>query len=285
MNKMVAILCVPFLMLVASPAFAQNRCNTVVVGNPVYSTPHVVTKQVAVAHEVITPVAIPVALPVVVPAYTYQYVPPVTVAAAAPVYPGGAAPAYGTNPYGQPGTAMPQYGMPQQQTQYNGPYQQQPTQPNPVLPNVGGQNNDKLRELAKLLLEEMRRQDAADQNGDQGPPMAVYPGGNVGTPPAQPPFGGPPAQPQPGLGGRPNPQSQLAQPAINALARTCMSCHTGPGSKGGAVIFSQQNVLNPDAPFRTMLGEIQSGRMPPRSSNYALTADEYQAVTAWLEGR
>jgi len=179
--------------------------------------------------------------------------------------------------------AGPSYAPP---VQYNGPYQQPVAQPQPVMPGADN-GNAKLKELAKLLLEEMRRQDAIDNGGtDDGPPMAIYPGAQAPvTPPVTPPVGGPTNPPVGNLGGRPNPQSPFAQPAINALAKNCMNCHTGPGSKGEVVIFSQLNQLNPDAPFRSMLSEIKGGRMPPRQSNFALTQQEYQVITAWLEGR
>lgn len=255
MKTMIACVCTALLMLSASPAFAQcNNRGVIVRGNPVCSTPVIVSKHVEIAHEVITPVIYPVAVPVIVPAFTYQYVPPVSVSQAMPVYPGS--PSVGhSSPYGSAGG-------------YSGPYQQY-APPQPALPGVG--NNDKLKELARLLLEEMRRQENPD---DGGPPMALYPNN-------QPPV----AAPQQNIGLRPNPQSQFAQPAINALARSCMACHTGPGSKGEVVIFSQQNILNPDAPFNTMLREVSQGRMPPRSSNHTLTQQEFQAISAWLEGR
>lgn len=260
MKTMIACFCMAILMLTASPALAQCRGVTIR-GNPICNTPVIVSNHVEIAHEIITPVIYPVAVPVIVPAFTYQYVPPVSVAQAAPVYPGS--PSYG-NPYGYPGYAAPQ-------PQY-GPYQSQPTMPMPVLPGASN-NNDKLKELARLLLEEMRRQENPD---DSGPPMAIYP---------NQPVSGPPPVSTPNVGLRPNPQSQFAQPAINALARNCMVCHTGPGSKGEVVIFNQQNILNPDAPFNTMLREVSQGRMPPRNSNHALTQQEFQAIQAWLEGR
>jgi len=306
MKTKIAFFCVPVLMLMASSAMAQS-CGSgrVIVSNPVYHAPVVVQKQV-VAHEVITPIAIPVALPVIVPAFTYQYAPPYCGVPAVgfgghgvghPGYAPPVAPPVGQPGYGQ-GYQMPGYGAQPAGTQYNGPYQQPPVAPQPVLPGAGG--NDKLRELAKLLLEEMRRQDSADQGGtpgDDGPPMAVYPGSPApvsnppatgGTPGAFPPATGTPPAPAGNVGaggGRPNPQSPFAQPAINALARNCMECHTGPGSKGDAVIFNQRNILNPEAPFRTMLKEMESGRMPPRQSSYRFTQDEFQAVQAWLQGR
>lgn len=247
---------VVLMFALTSPANAQCRNGVVVRGNTVCTpTPVVVTKHHdVVATEIITPVAVPVAVPVVVPAFTYQYVPPVGFQAGMGHY------TYG----GQP--TMP--GMPQ----YHGPYQQ-PAQPQPSFPGAFN-SNDKLRELAKLLLEEMRRQDAAAANGDDGPPMAVYPNPNVGTNP-QPPANF----------GRPNPQSPLAQPSVNALARNCMQCHTGPGSKGDVIIFSQHNLLNPDAPFKSMLTEVEAGRMPPKQSNYKMTDEERQTLREWLNGR
>lgn len=323
MKTKIAFLFAALVLLGASaPAFAQCGIRGVIVrGNSVCATPVVVHHTpTVVATEVITPVAIPVALPIIVPAFAYQYVPPV-VQAGSPIYPGAPFPVAGAYPVqpgypaqgpqvGYPGggytgigtTGVPQYGQPTfgqpygasyAQPQYNGPYQQ-PQQPQQGLPGAAP-NNDKLRELAKLLLEEMRRQDAADAsaaNGgqDPGPPMAITPGGPVGGPP---PVGGPEGFPAPTVGaappvvtgGRPNPSSPFAQPAINALAKNCMSCHTGPGSKGNTVIFSQLNLLNPEAPFKTMLREIQQGRMPPRQSNWALTQQEYQALSVWLDDR
>lgn len=266
MKTKIAFLCVPLLLaLSASSVFAQCRTSTVIVGNPVCHNPVVVHKAV-VAHEIITPIAIPVAVPVVVPAFTYQYVPPCVTMPQVGM-PGSGMPAVaGQGGYNQ-GYQMPNQGMPQA-PQYNGPYQQPAQSPQPVMPGVG--NNDKLKELAKLLLEEMRRQDA--QEGDEGPPMAVTPGNFQPAPVGQP-------------ANRPNPQSQFAQPAINALARNCAACHTGQGSKGDLIMFSQPDVLNPEVAFGTMLKEIESGRMPPKQSNYRPTQEEFQVMQAWLQGR
>lgn len=261
---MIAFLCVSLALFIAGPAFAQCNRGIIVRGNTVCNTPVVVTNHVDVVHEIITPIAIPVALPVIVPAFTYQYVPPVTVAQAVPVYPGAPAPLY-TQP------AMPQYAQPAM-PQYNGPYQTPPVQPQQVAPAVT--NNDKLKELARLLLEEMRRQDSQNNGTDDGPPMAIYPTPN----------NVPAITPAVSLG-KPNPQSPYAQAAINAFARNCMNCHTGPGSKGEVVIFSQLNLLNPDAPFKTMLSEINRGHMPPRDSNYRPTQEEVRVMIAWLEGK
>jgi hypothetical protein len=257
MRTLIGMLSGVVLMLAfTSTVNAQCRNGVVVRGNTVCTpAPVVVTKphHDVVATEIITPVAVPVAVPIVVPAFTYQYVPPV-----------GVQPGFGYHSYGGQPT-MP--GMPQ----YHGPYQQ-PAQPQPSFPGAFN-SNDKLRELAKLLLEEMRRQDAAANGEDDGPPMAIYPAPtNTGNP-------------QPPLASRPNPRSPLAQPSINALARNCMSCHTGPGSKGDVVIFNQHNVLNPDAPFKSMLSEVEAGRMPPKQSNYKITDEERQYLREWLNGR
>lgn len=245
---------VVLMFAVSSPANAQCRNGVVVRGNTVCTpTPVVVTKHVEVATEVITPIAIPIAVPVVVPAFTYQYVPPV-----------GFAPGHGYNTaYGQP--TMP--GMPV----YNGPYQQ-PQPPQQSFPGASN-NNDKLRELAKLLLEEMRRQDGTVGGAeDDGPPMAIYPTPNFGNNNQV-------------NNGRPSATSTFAQPSINAMARNCMACHTGPGSKGGVIIFSQHNLLNPEAPFKLMLQEVDSGRMPPKQSNYKMTDEERRTLNQWLNGR
>lgn len=292
MRSIIALSCAAFLFLAASPAFAQSCGSRGVIVNssPVYHNPVVVVKKEVVAHEVVTPIAVPVALPVVVPAFTYQYVPPCNAVAPPVAFPGVGTP--GIPGYGH-GYQMPTaggYGAPPAAPQYNGPYQQPPQAPQPVLP---GQGKDSIKELARLLLEEMRRQDAGPAApGDDGPPMAVYPGGNTppvgNTPPANGGAFPPPTVPTPAsntTGGRPNPQSPFAQAAINALARNCASCHTGPGSKGDTVIFSQLNVLDPNAPFRTMLNEINSGRMPPRQSQWRPSPEEIAALQAWLSGR
>jgi hypothetical protein len=128
-----------------------------------------------------------------------------------------------------------------------------------------------------------------------GAPLATPPAGSPGSGPggypttapppvAAPPAGYPPTAAAP-QSGRPLPNSVYAVNAIAALSRNCAYCHTGGGSRGDTVIFLQPGILNPDAPFRSMEREMQAGRMPPRTSQFRPTPDEYATIMAWLSGQ
>ncbi len=128
-----------------------------------------------------------------------------------------------------------------------------------------------------------------------GAPLATPPAGSPGAGPggypttAPPPVpAGPPAYPPTAAApqsGRPLPNSVYAVNAIAALSRNCAYCHTGGGARGDTVIFLQPGILNPDAPFRSMEREMQAGRMPPRTSQFRPSPDEYATVMAWLSGQ
>lgn len=216
---------------------------------------------------VVETVVVPVlAYPVLVPAFQFQYVPQ-TIVPTVPVVPVTGYPvaspivqpvvptAYGQPPiaYGQPPVGyQPTYGGPQ----YQQPYQQ-PQQ------NLGLNNKDKIRELAKALLEEMNRM--AD-NGpvDSGPPVVP------GTQPFQP-F----QQPQ-------QPQQSLQQASLTAMSRVCAQCHTGVGAKGDMMIFTQPGMVNPQVNWRKIKGEILSGRMPPKDVHFQLSLQEKSWIIEWL---
>lgn len=212
------------------------------------------------------------AYPVLVPAFQFQYVPqayaptipvvpvtgyPVATPIIQPVVPG-----YGAAPiaYGQPGqAAMPAanvYGQPT--------YGQQNGNGN----SYGLNNKDKIRELAKALLEEMSKM---SENGpvDSGPP--VIPGTQPQQPISQNPF----QQPQ-------QSQPNLAQVSIAAMARTCAQCHTGVGSKNDLVIFTQPGLVNQQANWKKIKDEVTSGRMPPKDSHSRLSPQEKQLIGQWL---
>lgn len=261
-------------------AQAQScRSFTPVQHAPVYSTP-VYKAPVATpvyVKEVVT------AVPVLVPAYQFQYVPPAcqqcptpSAQVQAPQHP-GYIPGYGQNMnpgYGQ----APAYGQPPAPG-----YGQAPGGPPVASFGANDFTDDRIRLLARALLDEMQRQANEDQDG--GPPVASDP---YGTPaPPVPPVAGPPTgnvppapAPRPG-----DPTHPAAGVAYAALLKNCAACHTGPGSKGDYQLFSQPNSLNPQANLSLALDEVASGRMPPRSSQFRLTPDEVQALRAWLGGR
>lgn len=239
------------------------------------------------------PVAVPVlAYPVLVPAFQFQYVPqayaptvpvvpvtgyPVATPVVQPVVPTGYGAPPAMNGIGQTPLTYQQQAMAQYQQQYG-----QPQQPNGNGNGYGLNNKDKIRELAKALLEEMNRM-ANDAPADSGPP--VVPGTpQVPQQPYQPPVGHgngngnnffpPPQQPQP--------NAQLAQFAIAAMNRTCAQCHTGVGSKGDMTIFTQPGLINQQTNWRKIKEEIASGRMPPKDTHFQLAPQERQGILEWL---
>jgi hypothetical protein len=235
-----------------------------------------------------------IAVPILIPAFQFQYTPPVALPIAncgQPVY----QPGYGQPMpnYGQPvyqpgyGQPMPNYGQPgfvpgYGQSAYGQPqqttYTQQQLPAAPTTPTVNSQ--DKIRELAKALLDEMQKQ---SQSSDGGPPVAPGTPGTNANPPATNPPGsnGVP----PGLSQAPTLSPEQASPAaITALQSKCSACHTGPASKGEFVMFAQPGLFNQQIPWRSIVREIDSGRMPPKSSQYRITPQEAVAVRAWLSG-
>jgi hypothetical protein len=211
---------------------------------------------------VFVPEIVPVlAYPVLVPAFQFQYVPQAyaPVAQVVPVtgYPVATPIIQPVAPYGQPPMG---YG------QSNGqPYGQPNGQPygQPNGNGYGLNNKDKIRELAKALLEEMSKM---SENGpvDSGPP--VVPGTQ---PVSQVPF----QQPQ---------QPNLAQFSVAAMGRTCAQCHTGVGSKGDMIIFNQPGLLNQQANWKKIKDEVLSGRMPPKDVHFQLSTQERQSIVQWL---
>lgn len=228
------------------------------------------------------PVAVPVlAYPVLVPAFQFQYVPQAY--ATVPVVPVTGYPVatpvvqpLGSTGYGGYGALPVANGIGQTPLTYQQQaYGQQPYgQPQQ---NYGLNNKDKIRELARALLEEMNRM-ANDAPLDSGPPMIP------GTQPQQPQFPQqpvghnsffpPPQQPQP--------NADLARFAIAAMARTCAQCHTGIGSKHDMVIFTQPGLINQQVNWKKIREEIASGRMPPRDVHFQLHPQERQGILRWL---
>lgn len=216
------------------------------------------------------PVAVPVlAYPVLVPAFQFQYVPQ-AYAPTVPVVPVAGYPV--ATPIVQP--VIPTgYGVPPVNSIGQTPltYQQQAMaqygQPNGNGNGYGLNNKDKIRELARALLEEMNRM-AGDAPVDSGPPVVP------GTPVGNNNFFPPPQQPQP--------NAQLAQFAIAAMNRTCAQCHTGVGSKGDMTIFTQPGLINQQTNWRKIKEEVASGRMPPRDVHFQLSPQERQGIVEWL---
>jgi len=197
-----------------------------------------------------------VAVPVIVPAYTFQYQPPCAV----PVMPAAA-------------SATPVHNV----------------AASPVIPQSSDNQDDRMRALAKALIEEMQRQ-AETENG---PPVAIDPS----TQNLQPQNPNPVSNPglPPGINPRPNqkinaPQAskmtreQAAPIAMGALNRNCAACHTGRGAEGETQIFLQPNLFNPDVSWRSIRNQVERRRMPPTHSQFRLNNEEYDAVLAWLDG-
>jgi hypothetical protein len=232
-------------------------------------------------------VAVPVfAYPVLVPAFQFQYVPqayatiPVVPVAGYPVATPIVQPVgYGAPPVNGIGHTPLTY---QQQAMAaaaaSGQYGQPNGNGNGGNGNGYGLNNkDKIRELAKALLEEMNRM-SNDGPVDSGPP--VVPGTQPQYPqvPQQPvgqnSFFPPPQQPQP--------NANLTRFAIAAMQRTCAQCHTGVGSKGDMVLFTQPGLINQQANWKKIKEEVASGRMPPKDVHFQLAPQERQGITEWL---
>jgi len=215
-------------------------CQSVAICNPVQTSVcnlgvcnTAVCNNVAVCNPVC---AVPVAYPVLVPAFQFQYVPQ-TLATTVPVVSGGypvAAPMQ--YPYAQQ-QPMVSYGQPQHQQQ-----------------GFGLNNKDKIRELAKALLEEMNK---ISENGDDGPPLVA----------------GQQYQYQ---------QPDLAQLSVNAMARTCSQCHTGIGSKADIILFTQPGLVNQNSNWKKIKDELVSRRMPPKDVHFQLTEQERSTIIQWL---
>lgn len=266
----------------ASSVYGQSCATPYRIYNrPAYHTPiHAAPYHRSIAvHEVIKEV--PIAVPILVPAFQFQYAPPCFVPA----------PAISTPP-------LPPYN-PTVASPHITPHQ---TVPSPVA----GQAHDPIRALAQAILQEMQRtpstqQPSPSRTPDQGPPTAVSPSTPPNGQPAAPPPVGAPAngQPLPPAGNTPPPlppgvnpeagrtimtREQAAPVAIGALHRSCAACHTGAGSKGETIIFVQPGVVNPNASWRSIVREIESGRMPPRQSQFRPTNEEFEAIRTWLSG-
>src|SRR5262252_9676192 len=232
----------------------------------------------------------------------------------APPPPGYAPPPQGYAPP-QPGMAPPGYAPSPGYPMAAAP---QPTAASSVNCNF---TDVQIKRLAAAVLAEMMRQSQGPGPGagpsDPGPPPVpgiAPPAGTMPGPPPNPPSAGtppysaapsntpggypavaPPATPPPPsayppttaapVSGRPLPNSHYAVNAIGALSRNCAYCHTGGGARGDTVIFLQPGILNPDAPFRSMEREMQAGRMPPRTSQFRPTPEEYGVIMAWLSGQ
>lgn len=232
-----------------------------IIHNPVVSYNNHHVNKVVVKKEVVVPVAVPV----LVPAFQFQYEPPNCC----------------VPPASFQGAYPPQAQAPQ------GYQQQRPQQP--VAPNHHNLSKNQLRDLAKLLLQEMDNQvkgkGQIGNNGGDFPPIAIDP-----YAPQQPANPTPPVNGGGGgnlpIGIEPSANSmtpqQAAPIALAALKQNCASCHTGVGSRGDMILFSNPGVFNANAPWRSIKREIESGRMPPRRSQFRLTEVQREAVITWL---
>ena len=122
----------------------------------------------------------------------------------------------------------------------------------------GNVDQEKLKQLARELLAEMQKQQGGGV--DDGPPVAI----DVGSPSVPP--------------------GQQAQTHVQVLTARCASCHTGPTSKGGVVLFNSPGVLNPQADKQRAIRAVEDGRMPPQAVNdpkFRLSPQEVAAVRSW----
>lgn len=201
----------------------------------------VIRRPVVVSHPpvAIVPIYEPpvaIAIPILVPAYQFQYSPP-CVSPGVGVLPG----APGMAPIGPAAAPLPD------------------AHANPgFIPGFGSKNDDELiKRLARAVADELRLN---KEEPDDGPPVAI------GIDEAR---GGDIKVPSKALA-----KEQLVGFAQNALERSCKACHTGIGSKGDTVIFTQPGIFNPNAPWKSIAREVLKNRMPPSSSAYKLTREE-----------
>lgn len=249
------------LAVVAVVAAAADAQSCRYVGTPVhqatysthvgyqYSTTYVPKKEVVV-HDY------GVAFPVLVPAFQYQFQP----ACSCP-QPAQAAQGH------VPGTpaVIPAAGLPTTPLAAAAPAPQ------------AGIGQDHLKQLASLLLAEMRRQEEAVGFQDDGPPPAIDPlGAGVGHFP-QRPIQPPPAQP-----------GASAAAGLNAMATHCAVCHSGPSSKGGFVLFTGPGQFNQQADRQAILDSVlgQHGKsvMPPAGRPPMPQADR-DAIVRFMTGQ
>lgn len=293
-----------FVSLILFPSSVRAQCNSYRSGSyySYYSTPSVVTEYIT--KEVLAP------YPIIVPAFSFQYSAPCANVAASPC----------TNV-----ASVQQQQVPLQQNasvqQSNVTYGGQSVgtaavaQGGTVSPGGSSSSSalsplqvDQLKEIVRSILIESkiststRATDGASSSSssstpndsvDNGPPAYKDSQSEQPQQPQQPQQLQQPQQPQQNRetqgynsrGGRPGPQSKYAQAALNAFSRNCASCHTGSGSKGDMVMFTQQDVFNPDAPFGSMLKEIERQHMPPKSSQWQPTPEERNVMVAFLKGQ
>ena len=239
-------------------AFCRRACRGSICNVSHCATPivHPVTPVIPVVPIVQDVVAF--AYPVLVQ-FQFQYIP---TAYAAPVTPiGYGQPAYPVG-YGQGGYPV----VPQQPAFQGQPYgyppQGQPAFQGQQSHNIG-LNKDKIRELARALIEEMNKQSDGSPESNQGPPAV------------------PGTQQQSNL-----PQQQngdLAQLAVNSLGKNCSSCHTGVGAKKDVMLFPQLGLFKPNVSLNKIKDEIEKGHMPPKDSQFHLNIKEKSDVLNWLK--
>lgn len=128
---------------------------------------------------------------------------------------------------------------------------------NPQHGNDNQFSSERLKALAKALVEEMKKE---EQLAD-APPMA---------------FGGPVASPAVAPGHSVN--------FLSSLSIACAECHTNPQAKGGVIIFQSPGVLSPLAPKAKILDALNKGRMPPPNASYRPNASEIESIKQWAAG-
>lgn len=213
------ILIILLSLLVVSPVLGE--CHRVSYSSvPVYRTHQV--KEVAIV------------FPLLIPAFQFQYQSPIALLPQVPTrYPIPATTGY---PIPTPQGYLPSGNSP-----------------------VSQNNNDKIKELAKALLEEMHKQ------ADDGLPVAMT---NVS------------------FSAKSEVKSniqEIARTAVYAMSKNCAACHTGVGAKGEMILFNQPGLVNVDASWGSIKREVESGRMPPKQSQFRLTFEESEAIKKYAE--
>lgn len=132
-----------------------------------------------------------------------------------------------------------------------------PTPNTPAPAQTAVNEQEKVRLLARALLAEMQQQ----ADGDNGPPMAVS---NFYSQQQQL-------------------QQQQQQPtnAFTVISNRCASCHTGPSSKGGVMIFAGPGQFNSAVDRQRIIRAIEDGRMPPQAVSdprFRLTPQEVAMI-------
>ncbi len=125
---------------------------------------------------------------------------------------------------------------------------------------------EQIRQMIKAEMELQRKQDERIDNtltlkeNDDGPPMALN---------------------------SPVIVLEIAKPsqdnyALNILKANCQSCHTGAGSKGGFMMFTDKDNFNPEASKTDIWNVTDLGTMPPKNTNRKLNQEQVASLRQWM---